>query len=115
MKEGDGSQHDWQLDNFYPSGREGVEIVGGERNVATTKIIVRIREVNAISFQLILSGGTTNPPIGESRGNLNAIHELVHDGPEAFRGIGCSRAMQRKDRRTVIGSMIRQSLRQYCH
>ena len=97
MKKGDGSQQDWQVDDLYTSIFEAVVIVSRKRNISATKVDQRVIEVEVVSFELLLSSSATNPPIGESRGNFNAVHELVHDGPQTFRGICCSGAMQRKD------------------
>lgn len=84
MKKGDGSQQDWQVDDLYTGTLEVVVIVSGKRNISATKVDQRVIEVGVVSFELLLSGNTTNRSIGESRGNFNAVHELIQDGPQTF-------------------------------
>ena len=91
VEDGDGAEDEGEVDHLLAGGGEGVVAGAGHGDVAGAEVVVGDVGVGSgvvHAEELLLAGGRADGPVSEADGLLGAVHELVHQHPDALRRVG---------------------------
>ena len=96
VEDGDGAEDEGEVDHLLAGVGEGLVVGGRDGDVAGAEVVVGDVGVGSgvvDAEELLLAGGRADGTVREADGLLGAIHELVHQHPDALGGVGGSGAM----------------------
>ena len=96
VEDGDGTEDEGEVDHLLASVGEGLVVGGRDGDVAGAEVVVGDVGVGSgvvDAEELLLAGGRADGTVREADGLLCAIHELVHQHPDALGGVRGSGTM----------------------